>query len=47
MTKLKESEYVYEQRILIKALLAINEPKLISNDLLLFESLINDLFPDE
>jgi len=47
MTKFKESEQIYESRILIKALLAINEPKLISNDRLLFESLINDLFPDE
>ncbi len=47
MTKIKESEFVYEQRILMKAIKAINEPKLISNDLLLFESLINDLFPDE
>jgi dynein heavy chain len=47
MTKLKEREFIYEQRILIKALMGINEPKLVSNDLLLFESLINDLFPDE
>lgn len=30
--------------MLIKAILAMNEPKLVSNDLFLFEALLNDVF---
>ena len=38
---------MFEQRILIKSILAINEPKLVSNDLILFEALLNDVFQEE
>lgn len=41
------NEEQFEQRTLIQAIVATNEPKLVSEDLSLFENLLWDLFNDE
>jgi dynein heavy chain len=43
----KESEGQFEQTLLLRAFYSINEPKLVSEDLPLFEGLLNDLFPED
>lgn len=40
----KEQDLLFEQRTIVKAVLAINEPKLVSSDLFLFEAILNDVF---
>lgn len=45
--KNKEVEGLFEQNILLQAFYTINEPKLVSEDLELFEGLLNDLFPED
>ena len=43
----KDAEAVAEQKVMIKAISLINEPKLLAEDLILFEALLNDVFPEE
>lgn len=35
-----------EDTILLKALMEVNVPKFLKDDILLFKNIINDLFPD-
>ena len=42
-----DDEATLEQTILIKAIMDMNDPKLVSDDIPLFEALLQDLFPNE
>ncbi len=43
----KESESNIEQKILLQAIYNSNEPKFISADLIIFENLLKNLFPEK